>query len=306
MDHDRIYLCMEKYIKDMLNMLEVNTGRLTATPIAKPIENTDRALNPTERKWFMSALGCCGWLTNTARPDIAYAHSRIAQHMANPTVSAMEATHRMLLYLRDHANLALSTHIWENDYSLCRMPDGSAPDSDSPYVWAVFCDSDFAGNQETQNQHRSQNGFIAINCSGPVAWASKVSSVAFAHPKIGQAHADISSGAAEVYAAGNAVNDTLHLSYVAEESGIEFPLPFTLQIDNAAAEAFIKRTAAKSRMKHIDCRQSWIKTLRDSEICIPVHVDTKYNLADLFTKILDRATFETLRDRIMQPRERFD
>ena len=41
--------------------------------------------------------------------------------------------------------------------------------------------------------------------------------------------------------------------------------------------------------------------LRDREICTltPVHVDSRFNLADIFTKILDRETFERLRDELM-------
>ena len=53
------------------------------------------------------------------------------------------------------------------------------------------------------------------------------------------------------------------------------------------------------RLKHIDCRQNWVKTLRDRSILTPVHVDTKDNLADIFTKILDVTTFTRLRDRMM-------
>ena len=300
MDDDRIYLSMESYILDMIKHLELEQGRQAHTPIAGPISNTDPKLNPSERKWFMTALGCVGWLVNTARPDVAYAHSRIAQHMANPTRSALDAAKRMCRYLRDHANLTLSAPIWEIDNTLCVLSDDHTETDDQ--VWAFFCDSDFAGNSEEQNARRSQNGIIAIENGAPVWWSSKVSSVAFAHPQVGESHADISSGAVEVYAAGNAVNDFLHLSYAVEESGMTFPLPIRLQIDNAAAEAFIKRTAAKSRMKHIDCRQEWLKVLRNKEICVPVHVDSAENIADIFTKILDRNTFERLLQWIMAPR----
>ena len=62
--------------------------------------------------------------------------------------------------------------------------------------WEFYCDSDFARNGEEQNKRRSQNGFIATLNGAPVLWGSKVSSVAFAHQDIGEAHADISSGAA--------------------------------------------------------------------------------------------------------------
>ena len=50
--------------------------------------------------------------------------------------------------------------------------------------------------------------------------------------------------------------------------------------------------------------QEWVRTLRNCEVCMPVHVDTKDNIADLFTKILDRGTFESLRDRIMVWRDK--
>ena len=48
----------------------------------------------------MMAVGCIGWLVNTGRPDIAYAHSRVAQHMASPTTSAMDAVKRIMAYLK--------------------------------------------------------------------------------------------------------------------------------------------------------------------------------------------------------------
>ena len=64
-------------------------------------------------------------------------------------------------------------------------------------------DSDFAGNSEVQNKRRSQIGIIALQNNFPVFWSFKVSSVAFADADIGEAHADTSCGAAEVYAAGN-------------------------------------------------------------------------------------------------------
>ena len=133
----------------------------------------------------------------------------------------------------------------------------------------------------------------------PVLWGSKVSSVAFANKDISESHPDISSGVAEVYAAGNATFEFLHLSYAAEEMGILFPKPFTMQIDNKAALVFSDDSAFKTKLKHIDCRQRWVKTLRDKNIIHTKHVKSENNLADIFTKILDQNTFEVLRNRMM-------
>ena len=74
-------------------------------------------------------------------------------------------------------------------------------------------------------------------------------------------------------------------------------------MDNKAAQIFAEGTCKRSRMKHIDCSQEWVKVLRDREILIPVHVDTKENLADIFTKILDIQTFVYMRSRLMFERK---
>ena len=164
-----------------------------------------------------------------------------------------------------------------------------------------FSDSDHAGNAEVQNKRRSQNGFLGTVYGAPVIWSSKASSVAFASPNIGEAHADMSSGAAEVYALGNAVMDTLAFSYAVEEMGLEFELPFIMEVDNEAARIFAQGTGGRTKMKHIDCRQEWVKTLRDKNVIKCVHLDTKYNLADLFTKILPGQRFIELRDQCLKP-----
>ena len=46
--------------------------------------------------------------------------------------------------------------------------------------------------------------------------------------------------------------------------------------------------------------KKWVQTLRDKKILRPVHVDTKYNAADLFTKILGKQDFQRLRDMLMK------
>ena len=113
----------------------------------------------------------------------------------------------------------------------------------------------------------------------------------------------IASGAAEVYAAANAAFEFLHLSYVADEMGIKFPLPFTLQMDNTAAQAFANNTALKTKLKHIDVRQEWVRMLRNKDIIKPIHDDTKDNLADLFTKILPKNDFIRMHNKMMYQRQ---
>ena len=288
-------LCLETYIHKTLEILGLNNSTTTAhTPICKPIDGTSNILTGEHVRLFPTAVGSFGWMANTCRPDIAYAHSRLAQHLAKPTESAWQAVVHLCNYLRGTADLCIAAPMHQKD----RDPTKPIITDDS-YGWEFFCDSDFAGNCEEQNNRRSQSGYIAILNGAPVLWGSKVSSVCFAHPDIGEAHADISSGAAEVYAAGNATFEFLHLSYTADEMGIPFPQPFTMQIDNKAAIAFSDNSAFKSKLKHIDVRQKWVQTLRNKSIINTVHVPSEENNADMFTKILGVELFTKFRDKIM-------
>ena len=122
------------------------------------------------------------------------------------------------------------------------------------------------------------------------------------HPMMADVHADVSSAAAEVYAASVAVNEFLHLSYASSELGIDFPVPIPLEVDNQTAIHFSKGTTQRSKLKHIDARQAWVEALRDDNIVTLSWVPTQENLADLNSKLLPVARFETLRARILHPK----
>ena len=287
MDDDNLYLSMGPYVEKMLTAMHMQECAPVDTPINQEIEDFSE-ITKDLRKRFMMGVGCVGWLVNTVRLDASLAHSRIAQHMANPCKGAWSALVHLMKYFQGTRNLCLYQPL---------------DSSDDTHGWRFYCDSDFASNTFSENKRRSQNGYVAMEGTAPVQWGSKVSSVAFAHPDIAEAHADVSSGAAEVYAAANATFEFLHLSYVVDEIGnIPFPKPLTLEMDNTTAECFVNNTAFKSKLKHIDVRQQWVKTLRDKSIIIPKHVNTNDNLADIFTKVLCKATFTRLRDQLMLPR----
>ena len=95
---------------------------------------------------------------------------------------------------------------------------------------AFYSDSDCAGNTQPQNKRKNQYGFVALENRAPVDWFSKCTSVASADASIGESHPDVSVGAGEIYAAGNAICEMLQLSYISEEIGVPFPKPAILRI----------------------------------------------------------------------------
>jgi len=302
MTDSHVYLSMERYIQSMDVVLQ-RAGKLIPrrrTPISPKLEITDlRPLNHDKARFFSRALGMCSWLSSTVRLDGRYAFSRIAQYAAEPCHGAYVALLHLLDYYSTTAHLCLRQSLTE------------------PGEWSFFSDSDLCGNAEEACMRRSQLGYVAMCGSAPISWSSKVTTVRFreydapagyswgrpvvANAGIPDNHADVSSAASELYAAGTCVMDVLALSYVASEANIAFPSPFVLQVDNAAAQAFAcqRRYAGRSRLRHIDARLEWVRCLRDSGLVEVVHVDTHDNLADLFTKALSIQTFTALRNRMM-------
>ena len=301
---------MQTYIERACQVLELQPrARGCDTPINAAIDPESGPLTPKELKKFLTGLGMLGWLAQTGRPDVAYCYSRIGQHSATPSRSALAALLRAFQYLLQYKTLSLSAPFSMPDRHLSYEV---GPSSGGAQNWSeghpnpetafrFYTDSDHAGNAEIQNRRRSQNGLIIVYNGAPVYWQSKASSVTFACADIGEAHADMSSAAVEIYAAGNATMDILGYSYVVEELGLEIDKPFHLEIDNDAAKIWSRGTGGRTKLKHIDCRQEWVLTLRDKNIVKPVHINTDLNRADLFTKILPTKVFQSHRDALMKP-----
>ena len=280
-DDTYLYISMSDYIHKCLKELGWEDVRPVSTPIDCSIDAEAPGVSPEVKHMAMKAIGMIGWLSVTCRCDITYAHSRISQYMSKINESVVQAVHRCFRYLAGTHDYGIRSPL-HDDYDNQAVSPAVSPIHNKG--WEFWVDSDFAGNQEESNKRKSQNGYIAMCNGAPVLWSSKSSSVAFADEDIGEAHADISSGAVEVYAAANASMDFMNLKHIIDELNMDFPKPYKLQIDNAAALVFAKNTANKTRLKHIDQRQQWVTVLRDKSISEPVHVPTEFNLADLFTK----------------------
>ena len=302
MDEEHSMLSMSNYIDKTLGIKDMANAKVAPTPISvhsAPIEPSE-PLDIRRHELFLVGMGCVGWLVNTGRPDVAYAHSQSAQHCADPTETAWTALTRIKAYLKGAKNWCICAPLGpgglDEDITSLRLNSSHTRPTED---WEFYCDSDHSGDSETQNKRRSQNGIIATLTTAPAFWASKVTSIAFAHLAIGVAHADTSSGAVEICCAGNAANEVIHLSYVADNMRLHFPKPAKLKLDNSTAEVFANNSAFKSKLKHIDTRQEWVQVIRNKDIIVPEHADTKLNTADIFTKILSVQDFTFLRGFIM-------
>ena len=136
---------------------------------------------------------------------------------------------------------------------------------------------------------------------GEDAWWTEVllSRVPVCHLLMKDLHTDISGAVSEIYAVSVVLSEFLHLSYVSDEMGWSINLLLEIQVDNAAAIAFSGGNTCRSKLCHIDVQQQWVTQLRNAEVCKLIKVDTKANLADLFTKMFTGDEHVQLRELYM-------
>lgn len=105
-DDNYTYLSMCKYIADSLEIvcdmigITVKDLKPHATPIDRAIDPDSPKLDALGGKSLLTCNGFNGWLAITMRADISLAHSRQAQHSANPTESAMVSVIHTFGYLK--------------------------------------------------------------------------------------------------------------------------------------------------------------------------------------------------------------
>ena len=74
--------------------------------------------------------------------------------------------------------------------------------------------------------------------------------------------------------------------------------PIIVHIDNAAAKAWAESSKNLRKAKHIDTRFHFARQCRDSGIIEFNQVGSKDNLADIFTKPLNDAMFNQMKEQI--------
>lgn len=140
----------------MLQICNKLQGCLIVPPMPTPlplqldrIPNQDKFFdNPS---YFRSLAGKLQYLSLT-RPDIQFSVNLVCQKMHEPTVSDFNLLKRILRYLKGTINMGVSL------------------ESDTNSQLRAYCDSDWAGCQDTR---RFTEGFCTFLGSNLISWSAK-------------------------------------------------------------------------------------------------------------------------------------
>ena len=188
-----------------------------------------------------------------------------ARFQSNPKFSHLMAVKRIIRYLLGTINLGL----WYPKNSLCNL--------------VGYSDSDFAGSK---TDRKSTSGTCQFIGSALVSWNSKnKNSVA------------LSTAKAEYIYAGSCCAQILWMKQQLSDYGIVLD-HIPIKCDNTSAINISKNPVLHSRTKHIEIRHHFIRDHVLKGDVVLEFVDTKNQLADIFTKPLNKDSFYTIRSEL--------
>ncbi len=223
-----------------------------------------------------------GYLQGSTRPDISMAVHQCARFNAYPMLCHKKAVKRIAQYL------------------LSSRDKGIIYKLDSTRGLEVYVDADFAGGWSLGDVHNpkvvlSRTGYVIMYAGCPITWSSKL-----------QTEIALSTTEAEYIALSQAMRETLPFLNLMQEIGRVFeffnPKPkFHCKVfeDNASCIKVAESPKFTPRKKHSAIKyHHFCKFVSDGTVTIH-HIDTKQQIADIFTKPLDECLFNRLREMLM-------
>ncbi|KAJ9546117.1 LOW QUALITY PROTEIN: hypothetical protein OSB04_025824 [Centaurea solstitialis] len=256
-----IFISQGKYVREMLAKFELTTCSEMKTPMAPPLKlDKDSNGKSIDVTLYRGMIGSLLYLT-ASRPDIMYATCLCAIYQADPKESHMKAVKRIFRYLKGTPNLGL----W--------YP------RDSGFDLTAFSDSDFAG---CKIDRKSTTGGCQLLGGKLVSWTIKK-----------QNSVSTSTVEAEYVATGSCCAWVLWMRNQLMDYGFQLS-KIPIYCDNTSAIAIANNPVLHSKTKHIEIRYHFIRDhVMNGDVELHF-VPTKYQLDDLFTKLLDEKWFNQL------------
>lgn len=222
--------------------------------------NQDKAFSdPT---YFRSLAGKLQYLTLT-RPDIQFAVNFVCRKMHQPSEVDFVILKRILRYIKGSVEMGLYLT------------------SDSDSTLRTCSDSDWTGCRDTR---RSTGGFCTFLGSNLISWCAK------RQPTVSR-----SSTEAEYKSLSDTAAELTWISNLLCGLGVPQDKPAEMYCDNLSAVHLCANPIFHPRTKHFEIHYHYAREKVALGSLVIKHVPTACQLADIFTKSLPQASFQSLR-----------
>ena len=265
-DHDGVFISQKKYAKEILNKFHMDDCKRTSTPMnQKEKFSKDDGTEKVDESQYRSLIGCLMYLTAT-RPDIMFSVSLLSRFMHCASEVHFQAAKRIVRYIKGTTNYGIK-------YSYCQN-----------FKLHGYSDSDWAGSIDDM---RSTTGFCFNFGSGIFSWSSKKQDV------IAQSTAE-----AEYVAANATVNQAIWIRKILADLHMKQNEPTQIHVDNQAAIAISNDSVFHGKTKHFKIKLYHLREeQKDGEVKL-LYCKIEDQIADVLTKALPKARFETLKSKI--------
>ncbi|XP_070003233.1 secreted RxLR effector protein 161-like [Nicotiana sylvestris] len=213
---------------------------------------------PVNQTMNRGIIGCLLYLT-ASRPDIIFSVGRCAKFQSNPKESHLKAAKRILRYFKGTQDLVLY------------YPSGDN------FNLIEYADADYAGYLVDRKNTFGMAHFLG---SCLISWGTrKQNSVALSIAK------------AEYIAAASCCAQLLWIKQQLEDFGV-LTKSMPLLCDNTSALNMAKNPVPHKRTKHIDVRHHFLRDNMEKGLIYMKFCSTEDQIADIFTKALNREHFE--------------
>ncbi|XP_071717953.1 uncharacterized mitochondrial protein AtMg00810-like [Rutidosis leptorrhynchoides] len=259
-----LFLQQTTYAQEVIE----RAGLSNCNPVRTPVD-TSAKLSASSRPpvddptKYRSLAGALQYLTFT-RPDISYAVQQVCLHMHDPREPHLHALRRILRYLQGTLDYGL--HLYK---SRARR-------------LISYTDADWAGCPDTR---RSTSGYCVYFGDNLISWSSK------RPPTISR-----SSAETEYRGVANVVSDTCWIRNLLLELHCPLPKCTLVFCDNVSAIYLSGNPVQHQRTKHIKMDIHFVREkVARGEVRV-LHIPSRFQVADIFTKGLPRVLFDDFRD----------
>lgn len=276
-DENNLYIHQITYIDHICNTYSRYKYPTTSLPIAvgtvlskNQCPKSNEEISEMSKLPYRNILGCLAFLASRTRPDISYAVNILSQFQSNPGMIHWNTLLKLVGYIHQTKAYKLNISNVKDINLMC------------------YSDADFAANRDDRI---SIGGLILFINESPIMWRTfKQKCVSLS--TLEAEYVSLTEASKELVWVVRILNEfkDLNILNVSFES--------QLLCDNQAAISFSKSSIENHRTKHIDVKFHFIRNLVLENFFKLKYVNTKSNLADLFTKPLPKIGLKSLVDKI--------